>query len=1297
MPQQETTALVVPVRLDALSVSRKQVTHDLWHRGTLSFGDDYQDPQPAPMDHTTLDAKRAAGVYLHWHLAEALGRGRAPADDTKKVTFPAAPNRWLVVRYHHPDRRGSAELPDVTGWLVHSDYVADKRQSAQHPEGATSPVGRKRWMGRSIDLATSEWNEPSDTGVRLTVAEAGVATFATFQPYCRNIFSLHDPLGAADDAGTLAKGFLSYTAIGWHSRPGDDVLHTEQLQALLDFYGELPAGTGPAALAAHLPAVEERLGWALPSVDLSSGEQRSVYQGAVYALPWDPEPTTVPRGNRPHTPKDSVKVAVGHGTADALGALVADSLPADITDEERRRIAALARAFHSGQLAAGDTAMDAPTTLALLADAAHGEWFTPTDGGLVWQLTDERPAGKDPMPPEVFERLRQAVARLNVKQHALDQAGGELGAARRLVWDLWWLLGWYEQLDVNERPKDFDADKLKKQLKDGGAPPTAAKRLETAQSNVTALGAECDRLAAAVRTQLPTGWSLVAAPREPLYGAGDPAVVLRGIGIPLRDSSGKQPPLRRETRLLPRPTAKVIGEASVQAMLPQAAAAAASAPDLEVKGSAARFPAKFSSVTAALKPSGLAGVVEQLVRELHVLHAVTHYYRTKKNITDGTALSGLKKQGLRLGGGQELPAESAFWQQPWQPLTLAWRVRCHPLPYELPDKPGELLWSYDGGTRTLRRHEDVRKELAAREKYGFEVQGRSLLAPLPVYSLRERIKSYLSTYRDTTGFADFRGKVGDWDLYGQTLTGLRDALAGRQPRQVRGVPPLRQPPETAHTAWADTDPKRPLRAPVQAAQVAFRDLVVVDTFGQALRLVHSTGEEPNDASFRPRVSPGTAVTEGYTVTSSDWQRLWQLPPRLPQPSRLNLTLLSHRSRPGADREIDPFADPRLTADTPVCGWLVTRGYGAGDSGDPSRNCRLTVHDPVGVPLGEVLRIGPHDKSERHAVGWRPLPDSGLFGPAEVHGAAFAAEHPQLAGFLTELVDKNADDIAAGKSTAGSRPKRFADLCKTVDNGLLATGGRPAGQGVSAALAAGRALALVRLRVHLELDGPLLTDPRWDHVLKRAEEIDPCLNRRWPVRLGVGRDRADGLIGYFTGAGTTTSYTTLHTDHGPSAPKSDYCRAIGSGAGVAVPARPRAVAVAPGDAAYVTLLMDPFLALHAHTGLLPVTRVAVPNAGAAHLLEQAPLAVPLGPGLARVISSADLLSADSPVLPLDRLTLPAPTAAGRWSFAAMARDVSVTGPWDHYALSSDATAAQLEPHAPHAHTGFLIRRPDHPAP
>ncbi|MFI2030515.1 hypothetical protein [Streptomyces buecherae] len=1268
-----TPLVVVPVRTDALLVNKATCAAGrAWphYRGWLDYSREFADPQQDSLEETVLDSARDVGAHLHWRLPEALGRGRvdAQAGPEAEVAFPPAPNRWLVLRYHHPDGRPPKDPPDAAGWLVESDYTSSDHRKA------TSPVRKKLWMGRALDLTASSFQPDNASGrTRLTALGLGadLPTFAVYQPYCRDVFSLQDPLRSGTGGnGSLAKGHLSYLVIGWHTHADDEPC--ADLPALLDFYGD----TAHAARADWPKLSAGRLNWRTPT-DLTP-ETRTVYHGLVMGLYWDPAagiPTT-PR--RPGDPRQFVKTALGHDTSDALAALVEQTLPAPPAPEDapdNRRTAELLHAFHTGQMPAMDRAVGgAQAQRTVLWAALHQAWFTPSPSGLRWHVTHGSATAGPPPTDGQYSTWRPLLAALNTTQAALDQALSDITAARRHVADLWWLHGLGKE---TSRAPDGFVGQVAKEL-DPATAGTSAHRLKTMLDRLPAARASVADALAALRKALPRGWDAVPAPTDPYHSPGDPAVLLRGTGQPTGE-------VRRGTPLPVRTPGQLI-TTTVRAKRK----AADTAYSLDVTApDPPPLPTRWTDAAKLLPAKDHQTAAVALAKELYLLHALAVFRRREHRLGDGADLDDPALVHVPAG---VWPDACRTWQQPWTPVALVWTAHCHPLPYE---RPRQLslhrteLWEFDGASRRLRDDDGTRRAVrrhCADKDLSFHHTGRSWLTPLPGFALRGRVDAHQRTFPASDGGKDprleeLRTQANGWDLQSQTLTGLRAALFRRVPGSARApLPAALAPLLGAYRNDLWPAPEHSCHQPVQTEHFALVHTAIVDTFGQAVTVVTREGNKHlTDRPYRAR-----SVTPRYAVCEDHGQRFTELPPRLRQPARLLLTPLAHTSVPGGpDEEVDVSSDPLLTAATPIGGWLLAR-----HTGDPGA-FTLALYGPRGQALGELARIGPPGK---HAVTWRPLPGSSLMDPAAVFDPAFSASYPMPAGFAQALLDVEADAIADGRATPTGKPLRLAALAAAIDASLLHSTPRPP---VGTSLAAGHPLALVRLRVHLELDGPPRTDPTWGTaaqgwggVFATDETTDPAgPGRRWPVRLGTGPDAADGLVGYYTNASADpapgrTSYETFHTVHPVREPGS-YAVTIGTGRNLAVPAVPRSLCVGPGDAAYLTALLDPRLALTAHTDILPATAFRVPPPAVQRTLDRMRLSIPLGPALCRTRLDP-AASTDQP----GRLTLPAPGAAGHWAFATLEDSPPPASPWHLYDLTRGVSESRLEPAAPDARHGHL---------
>ncbi|MGW1659215.1 hypothetical protein [Streptomyces atratus] len=250
------TDLTVPIEVHALAVNRANISN------VRSF------------------EESDAGVYLQWQLPEALATGHY-SPDSGQTAFPLVPNRWLVVRYHGP-----ANARQAAGWVVHSDYLDNDgpqwgacgtARSLALYDSRTGPAA----TGRRLDLRVGSWVEPEGPteGLFLTAVGPGLPTFAAYQPYNQDVFSVHDSLVYRNGDPALADGTLSYLVTGWYSDDGADNL--SKSAGIGDLLPPDPAELPPEP--ARLAGILDALGWQPPG---SSQTPRTLYSGTALGVAW---------------------------------------------------------------------------------------------------------------------------------------------------------------------------------------------------------------------------------------------------------------------------------------------------------------------------------------------------------------------------------------------------------------------------------------------------------------------------------------------------------------------------------------------------------------------------------------------------------------------------------------------------------------------------------------------------------------------------------------------------------------------------------------------------------------------------------------------------------------------------------------------------------------------------------------------------------------------------------------------------------------------------------------------------
>jgi hypothetical protein len=205
-----TPRVLVPIQVDALVVRSPETTPQ-WADCALK-------PHPAsgtptrrdllPTPFAELATARSAGVYLHWALPTALTAATADGDT---ATFPAAPDRWLVLRLS--PSTSTQQRRAVSGWVLRA--------------GDQNPV--------PINLDNFTEGPPSQDAINnpLTVLGTGDVSWAAYYDNVVNRLAFYDSLS------DLKTGPLSYLVCGWYSNPSQDPLGDTTVQSLTDFNNKM--------------------------------------------------------------------------------------------------------------------------------------------------------------------------------------------------------------------------------------------------------------------------------------------------------------------------------------------------------------------------------------------------------------------------------------------------------------------------------------------------------------------------------------------------------------------------------------------------------------------------------------------------------------------------------------------------------------------------------------------------------------------------------------------------------------------------------------------------------------------------------------------------------------------------------------------------------------------------------------------------------------------------------------------------------------------------------------------------
>ncbi|WP_438033385.1 hypothetical protein [Sorangium sp. So ce204] len=1119
-------------------------------------------PSPAPFqqDQSGFSADLANhGVYLQWTLPAALRH--AVESPGGALRFPFVPNRWLVVRLYRPASDATAPTaPLVAAWVVVSDAVGTTDGANYLDPTRSAPTPST--LGHRLPISpASPWQEPGGPSAYFlrAISESNPA-FSAYQPFNTNVFSIHDDLRTQG----LAAGTLSYFVLGWYADSTADPLAAWPAE---DFAGLLST-----------------LGW---SAAPAPGAAQSLYHGSAVGVPWTPD-----AGRPLPSAKDSAnpRIAIGNTSVDAVVAFMEAAfsepgvtLPADLTPQEA---AELLEAFQYNLL----PVLGQPGGADRVRQTIRAQWFGSTAGGNAWTIGDApaRPGDPPRKPIAADELARETawLADLNAAQAQYDQTARDLIAVQRRLFELWWKQQAAQAYlaEQGRYPWKVTGDQLRAAL-DPGDPNGLIARARSLRAKLADLGRQIPRAtdtvdldqaiaAFAASKRLPASRALraIAAPR--FWTAPDPVLVLSGTAHTLK--------IDPDTKLACRWPAQLVTALAV--------GTGAGGPSFTIRSD------QLTKYLPAVPWSGLPQVAPALFAEFFLLDPSN---AALVAAAAGVALTRDQLAALAASiaapappGGGVLPAIAPPfpWTQPWQPLFLDWQLTWYPLPFV--NAAGAANWSFDG--------EDFDLAADITPPVPQILQGRSVLTPKPSFEFKARIDQFIRDNPDSLAakqlkaIEDLVDTVGHWDFLSQALGGVGTQLESWDPAPTAYPPAAALPggPESMADLVGNQGsvPPNPQLAAARRAvppssfeglrggQFYVSRLAVVDAFGRTLEIV----TDQTAAQTPVLVGAGLQVTRPIVPVNP--QGLVQLPPRLLQPSRLNLQFV-------------PTA-----AGTPIVGWILPDHLDRG----------LAVYGPDGTLYGELSPVVDADGAP--FVDWWPAPDT----PYPTLDPLVGTE-PQLGGFLVALK-------AAG-------PIALAEFVRAVDETLWSVdplGDRP---NTYLSVLVGRLLAIVTATISLELQTEAHRDPAWPYTFADPPPEPLFLGHHFPVQLGQLAAHQDGLLGYFCD-GDYDHFNAVHVPGaGPDDParSSGYLKPIGDGNWIEL----GFAAAGPGPSRSLTLVMDPRAAVHAQCGLLPVKDISLVPAWVDSALSAMKAAFRVGPVLAeqrRIAPAPDSPAVDSLLLP-----------------------------------------------------------------
>jgi hypothetical protein len=1162
--------LVVPVDLAALCVGETDVNGSSTHPfGTkdfarlapdfslLPYADDGNaiNSGPYTSDQVLTTAFQPAsqplgvGVHLHWALPQSLAHGAQGS--TGKIEFPAAPNRWLVMRIASNTKDASAPVTAMNAWVIESDRLWDKHsQTVPLPERnaisldvpikpiPTAASNKSfKTLGRAFPYAS--WVE--DTAAeraKLTALGFGEVHFAAAYEYCANVFGLWDTLEDLDPTRfPAATTRLSYLVIGWHADIADDPLTKVTYPKDAD-------------QAKRMDAVRNQLKWTCSLAGDAQVPDRTVYSALMTQVPWDKSKHYI----EPHTPSSDLEIAVGNTGAEAVSALLAaqpdlKSLP---------NIEFVLNALQSGLL----SRLSLPGGLADIDEVLHQTTFASTNVGNIWTITPDAAHAKDggAITPEAMlassrnlamtlpAGVGDALNALNEAQGALDRATQDVESLRARIF-----ADWYRYMSIEYAPSGLPA---------GPISPNAARTFiqsETAELKIllgglTTMQSNVAAQAAALKIAVGTDYALGTSDGPRYWNPSIPVVLFSGTDVRPSDRIKMSAATDLQGNLICRTGAEI-----VSAMIADNSTFTIHADNLPKLSPAG--PSGFSDIVSALVGEAifadawqapvLAAAVAALGGAGNPAH--TDYAGLVTAIAAAQqAATGANEAAHKITfvGTPGPPGSIKRWNPPWIPIILQWRTSFYA--NSLPPYDADFVlnnYELDDSSIDLRFKGKIPVDPTNARTY----QGTIVLSHNTEIDLAQQIKTYLANFPDDDIDGELKAILDGLDLsaQAQALNGFNQAfLMLDHVLQMEVSDPLAILQGLFFSKFTNQDTKDAVGpsnvdsprgnnsfCPVRNGAFSIDRLRVIDAFGQVLDL-----QSPSVIRAQSLIAP------------DDTSGLLNLPVRLIQAAQLRFNWLS-----ADDDRVETNSDPITT---PVIGWVL---YNHLDNA-------LAVYETSGGAIGSFNLLGPF---------WQGAPGNNAdYGkPIET---AFASANPHLR------------DFALGLAASADPVGYLTELLAAIDKAVSFISPRTYKQDSGLSPLIGRPIALVRATLKLDLMGLPAMDQSMsafgsaiggDDVLNR--EAGQVAQLRVPVRLGELADIDDGMIGYFIENSKGSTYQTFYS---PAAKPGDSH-------GVTKPDFGQVVVIADRAAPPVllTFLVDPHASVHATTGLLPMKELTIPPA------------------------------------------------------------------------------------------------------
>ncbi|WP_047432803.1 hypothetical protein [Chryseobacterium indologenes] len=501
------------------------------------------------------------------------------------------------------------------------------------------------------------------------------------------------------------------------------------------------------------------------------------------------------------------------------------------------------------------------------------------------------------------------------------------------------------------------------------------------------------------------------------------------------------------------------------------------------------------------------------------------------------------------------------WSQPWRPVMAQWHIAWYPF---FKGKNGKSVWKFDG------KNFYWEGEKPDQKIYPKEFKTTSNLLPLSGFTFRSRVKQMMEhnpNKDEVQLLTDFYNSLSSADdLLTASMSGLTDFFTQRThgPGLSHAYDTKQYfPGYTLSALLGDQvnstpdggimyNSKDSVFLPYRAGQFYIRRLHIIDTFGQVCELITQDRPMDHQIILSPGLKPEMPVFDkGYTFC--------QLQPRMLQPCRLDIHQISCKD--------DHAIVEQTHLANPVCGFLLHNFLDE----------NIACYHHSGALLGNLhITTSPE-------VVWAAAPGS----PYKTVDDIVKVPELEHMGLLLKGI------LRRGVSA-------YKLLLESIDKGnTMADGDQPMPDSKFPYIS-GLPIALVRVKLQLELYGTNIKDPSWKYTFKKAQNHLEGIT--FPARIGSKEKANDALFGYFLEKDYDTFYTDAVLDT-----VSEYIKPIGNGDSVSLPLDNK-------NGVLVSLLMHPRLPVTIKTGILPAAEYQISEQFIGSVFENMEVSFSTGPVL-----------------------------------------------------------------------------------